>query len=79
MNLIPMLADLTMGASSGGLGQGLILLVVAVIVLAFVWWVVKNYVPEPMQRWAILVVVLFCVLVLINFVMSFNGHAFIRW
>jgi phosphoglycerol transferase MdoB-like AlkP superfamily enzyme len=72
-----MLADAM--ASSGGLGQGLILLVVAIIVLSFVWWAIKNYVPAPMQRWAILVVVLICVLVLCNFVLSFNGHGFIKW
>lgn len=74
---IPMLADVTM--SSGGLGQGLILLVVAIIVLAFLWWVVQNYVPEPMRKMAVLVIVLLCVLVLVNFVMSMGGHGFVHW
>jgi hypothetical protein len=77
MHIIPTFADAIV--SSGGLGEGLILLVVAVIVLSFVWWVIKNYVSGPMQKWVILVVVLFCVLILCNFVMSFNGHGFIKW
>ena len=77
MNLIPILADISM--SSGGLGQGLVLLVVAIIVLGFLWWVVQNYVPEPMRKMAVLVIVLLCVLVLCNFVMGMSGHAFIHW
>jgi predicted transporter len=77
MNIIPMLADVTM--SSGGLGQGLIFLVIGIIVPAFLYWVIKGYVPEPMQKWAILVVVLLCVLVLINFLLSMSGHGFIHW
>lgn len=77
MNLVPFLAD--MGMSSGGLGQGLILLVVAVIIISFVWWVNNTYVPEPIRKYVLLVVVLLCVLFLCNFVMSFSGHAFIHW
>lgn len=77
MNIVPLLADVSM--SSGGLGQGLVLLVVAIIVLGFLWWVVQNYVPEPMRKMAVLVIVLLCVLVLCNFVMSMTGHAFIHW
>jgi cation transport ATPase len=77
MNIIPMLADMTM--SSGGLGQGLVLLVVAIIVLGFLWWVTQNYVPEPMRKMAVLVIVLICVLVLCNFVLSMGGHGFIHW
>jgi hypothetical protein len=50
-----------------------------VIILSFVWWVVKNYVPAEIQKWAILVVVLLCVLVLVNFVLSMGGHAFVHW
>lgn len=72
-----MLADMTM--SSGGLGQGLVLLVVAIIVLGFLWWVTQNYVPEPMRKMAVLVIVLICVLVLCNFVLSMGGHGFIHW
>lgn len=77
MHLVPMFAELSM--SSGGLGQGLILLVVAIIVLGFLWWVIQNYVPEPMRKMSILVVVLLCVLVLCNFVLSMGGHGFIHW
>ena len=73
-----MLADFTMN-TGGGLGQGLILLVVAIIVLGFLWWVTQNYVPEPMRKMAVLVIVLLCVLVLVNFVMGMGGHAFIHW
>jgi phosphoglycerol transferase MdoB-like AlkP superfamily enzyme len=77
-SLIPIiLADMSM--SSGGLGQGLILLVVAIIVLSFLWWVIQNYVPEPMRKWAVLVIVLMCVLALCNFVLSVSGHGFIHW
>ena len=72
-----MLADVTM--NSGGLGQGLVLLVVAIIVLGFLWWVVQNYIPEPMRKMAVLVIVLLCVLVLCNFVMGMSGHAFVHW
>lgn len=68
-----------MSMSSGGLGQGLILLVVAIIVLSFLWWVIQNYVPEPMRKWAVLVIVLMCVLALCNFVLSVSGHGFIHW
>lgn len=77
MNTSIILAD--MAVSSGGLGQGLILLVVAVIVIAFAWWVVQNYVPEPLKKYAILVIVLLCVLALCNFVLSIGGHGFIHW
>ena len=77
MNLVPIIADVSM--SSGGLGQGLVLLVVAVIVIAFAWWVVQNYVPEPLKKYAVLVIVLLCVLALCNFVLSLTGHAFVRW
>ena len=65
--------------SSGGLGEGLILLVVAVIALGFFWWVIQNYIPEPMKKWAVLIAVLLCVIFAINFVMSISGHAFIKW
>lgn len=77
MNLVPIIADVSM--SSGGLGQGLVLLVVAIIVLGFLWWVIQNYVPEPMRKMAVLVIVLLCVLVLCNFVLSLGGHGFIHW
>ena len=76
-SIIPILADVTM--NSGGLGQGLVLLVVAIIVLGFLWWVVQNYIPEPMRKMAVLVIVLLCVLVLCNFVMGMSGHAFVHW
>lgn len=66
-------------AITGGLGQGLVLLVVAIIVLSFLWWLIQNYVPEPMRKWAVLVLVLMCVLVLCNFVLSIGGHSFIHW
>lgn len=75
--MYPMLADVVV--SSGGLGQALILLVVAIIVLGFLWWVVQNYVPEPLRKFAVLVIVLIAVLVLCNFVLGMGGHAFIRW
>lgn len=77
MTVLPFLADVTV--SSGGLGQGLILLVVAIIVLGFLWWVMQNYIPEPMRKFAMLVIVLVCVLVLCNFVMSMGGNGFIKW
>ena len=77
MNLVPMLADMTM--SSGGLGQGLIILVLAIIILIFAWWAIQTYVPEPMKKYVVLVVVLVCVLVLCNFVLSLGGHGFVHW
>ena len=72
-----MIADMTM--SSGGLGQGLIFLVLAIIVLGFAWWAIQNYVPEPLRKYAVLVVVLLCVLALCDFVLSMGGHGFIHW
>jgi hypothetical protein len=75
--LMPLLADVTV--SSGGLGQALIWLVAGVIVVAFAWWVIKGYVPEPIQKYAILVLVLMMVLVLLNFVLSLGGHGFLHW
>jgi hypothetical protein len=72
-----LLADISI--SSGNFGQALIILVAAVIVLGFVWWVIQDYVPGPMKRWAVLVLVLMCVIVLVNFVLSLNGHGFIHW
>ena len=77
--IAPRLADSAVLVSGGGLGQGVVLLVVAIIVLGFLWGVIQNYVPEPMRKMAVLVVVLLCVLVLCNFVMSIGGHAFIHW
>ena len=77
MNLVPMLADMSM--SSGGLGQGLIILVLAIIILSFAWWAIQNYVPEPMKKYVVLVVVLVCVLVLCNLVLSLGGHGFVHW
>jgi len=75
--MIPMLMDVSIG--SGGIGQALILLVVAVIVLGFLWWVNGNYVPEPMRKFGVLVIVLMCVICLINFALSLGGHGFIHW
>ena len=72
-----MLADVAM--SSGGLGQGLIFLVLAIIVLSFAWWAINGYVPDPLKKYAVLVVVLLCVLALCNFVLSLGGHAFVHW
>lgn len=77
MNLLPILADVTV--SSGGLMQGLIVLVVAIIVLSFAWWAVNNYVPAEVRKWAVLVIVLLCVIFLCNFVLSLGGHGFIKW
>jgi hypothetical protein len=77
MNILPILADVAI--TSGGLGQGLVLLVVAIIVLGFLWWITQTYVPEPMRKWAVLVIVLLCVLVLCNFVMGMGGHAFLHY
>ena len=77
MNTSLMLADMAM--TSGGLGQGLIFLVLAIIVLSFAWWAIQNYVPEPFRKYAVLVVVLLCVLALCDFVLSLGGHAFIKW
>ena len=68
-----------MAMTTGGLGQGLILLVVAIIVLSFLWWLNQTYVPEPMRKWVVLVIVLFCVLILCNFVLSMGGNGFIHW
>ena len=72
-----MLADVMVGGN--GIGQAMIFLVIAVIVCAFVYWVIQSYVPAPLQRWGILVLVLVGVIFLINFVMSLGGGGFIHW
>lgn len=78
--LSTILADVSLhSGGSGGLGNAMILLVAAVIVVAFLWWVVNGYVPEPMKKYAILVLVLLCVLALVNFVLSLGGGGFIHW
>lgn len=62
-----------------GIGQALIYLVAAIIVLSFLWWVNGSYTPEPLKKWGVLVIVLIVVLFLINFVLSLGGHGFIHW
>lgn len=73
----PMLADVTV--TSSAIGQALILLVVAIIVLSFLWWVNQSYVPEPMKRFGVLVIVLLFVIFAINLVLSFGGHGFVKF
>lgn len=51
----------------------LIWVVLLVIVFAFLYWVVANYVPEPMRKWAVLVLVLLGVIFLIYIVTSMVG------
>ena len=75
--MLPLFADVAL--SSGGIGQALIWLVVAVLVIAFLWWVNQSYVPEPLKKFGVLVLVLICVLFLINFVLTLGGHGFIHW
>jgi uncharacterized membrane protein YdbT with pleckstrin-like domain len=70
---------LAVAMSSGGLGHGLIVLVVSILFIGFLWWVNGNYVPEPMRKWGVLVIVLIVVLALINFVCSLEGRGFIQW
>lgn len=78
--LSTILADVSLSSgNAGGIGSGLILLVIAVIVCGFAWWVINNYIPEPLRKYAILVLVLIGVIVIINFVAGLGGHAFIRW
>jgi len=71
------LADVVVGGN--GIGQAMIFLVVAVIACAFFYWVITSYVPAPLQRWAILVLVLIGVIFIINFVLSLGGNGFIHW
>jgi hypothetical protein len=77
LSLVPILADAHI--SSGGFGEGLIILVAAIIVLAFLWWVNNTYVPPPIRPWGVLIIVLMCVLAMLNFVLSLGGHAFFTW
>lgn len=78
-NLISVLADVSISGSGGGLGHAMILLVAVVIVVAFLWWVIQGFVPEPLKKYAILVLVLLCVLALVNFVLSLGGGGFIHF
>jgi hypothetical protein len=53
----------------------LIWIVIAVIVLSFLYWVVNNYVPEPMRKFALLVLMAIAVIFLIYILLQFAGGA----
>jgi hypothetical protein len=51
----------------------LIYVVIAVIVLSFLYWVVNNYVPEPMRKFAMLVLMAIAVICLIYILLQMAG------
>lgn len=57
----------------------LVWVVIAVIVFAFLWWVVSNYLPEPMRRFAILVIALVGVIFIVWLLLSVVGGGLPVW
>ena len=51
----------------------LVYLVVAIIVFGFAWWAVTNFVPEPMRKFAILVMALVGVILVVYLLLGFVG------
>jgi hypothetical protein len=51
----------------------LIYVVIAVMVLSFLYWVVQNFVPEPMRRFAMLVLAAIGLICLIYILLQFAG------
>jgi hypothetical protein len=53
----------------------LVYLVIAVIVFGFAWWVVTNYIPEPMRRFAVLILALIGVIFIVYILLNVVGGA----
>lgn len=51
----------------------LVYLVIAIIVLSFAYWAVNNFVPEPMRKFAILVMALIAVIFLVWLLLGMVG------
>lgn len=51
----------------------LIYVVIAVCVISFLYWVVQNYVPDPMKKFAILVLAAIGLICLIYILLQFAG------
>ena len=57
----------------------LVWVVVAVIFFGFLWWVVTNYLPEPMRKFAILVLALIGTIFVIWLLLSVVGGGLPTW
>lgn len=51
----------------------LVYLVIAIIVFAFAWWAVNSFVPEPMRKFAVLVMVLIGVIFVVYLLLQMVG------
>jgi hypothetical protein len=51
----------------------LIYVVIAVIVLSFLYWIVQNFVPDPMKKFAMLVLAAIGVICLIYILLGLVG------
>lgn len=51
----------------------LIYVVIAVMVLSFLYWVVQNFVPDPMKKFAMLVLSAIGLICLIYILLQFAG------
>ena len=56
-----------------GLVQMLVTVLVALIVIALVWWLVNTLLPEPLKKYGLAVVVVVAVLFLIWALLSLTG------
>lgn len=69
--LIPML----LLAGSFGIMRFLVVIVIALLVISFLWWAINKHAPEPLKGWATTIVVLVALLFLIWILMGFyNGE-----
>jgi hypothetical protein len=51
----------------------LVYLVIAIIVFGFAWWAINNFVPEPMRKFAILVMALIGVILIVYLLLGMVG------
>lgn len=79
MNEIQLL-NMLAAISGQGLVEALIWLVVMSLVLWVLWWGLGRIgLPEPFNKVATVILVLFTVLILVNFLLSLIGRPLVKW
>jgi hypothetical protein len=56
-----------------GLITFLVYLLILLIVIALVWWLCNQFLPEPLRRYAQAIIVVICVVVLIYLLLGLIG------
>jgi hypothetical protein len=66
---------------SGGLILNIVLqLVIGSLIFYVLWWALgKIALPEPINKIALVLLVVLCALWLINLLLSIGGHPIVRW